>query len=178
MAGLMRIQLRSSLPLTILAGCAAIAIAGCGGGDDSPSTTASSTVSGATGANGAATPLSQEDFVSQGNMICADVNTQLAALEPPTDDTQSIATYAAAGLAIVDPAMAEFQALTPPADLQAKYDAYLALVAKQIETQEALQAAAAAGDAESVKSRISDLQAQNSDQAATDLGLTECANDS
>jgi hypothetical protein len=57
---------RLLIPFAILAALGAIFVAGCGGDDDTSSTTGTS---GASGVSGAA--LSQEEFVSQANDICA-----------------------------------------------------------------------------------------------------------
>ena len=153
---------------------AAIAIAGCGGGGDS--TTASTGASGATGASG--TPLSQDEFVSQANTICADLNDQLSALQQPTD-IKSVADFAAQGLAIIEPAFQQFQALVPPADLQAQWDDYISQAESQLAKEKQLATAAAAGDSQQVQAIAADIKSINNDQdaKATDLGLTECAKD-
>ncbi|MDX6582463.1 MAG: hypothetical protein QOI10_1647 [Solirubrobacterales bacterium] len=159
--------------LAAVCATAAIAIAGCGGGSDS--TTASTGASGATGASG--TPLSQEEFVSQANAICADLNTQLEGLKPPTNDPASIADFASQGLAIIEPVFEQLQALTPPADLQSQFDDYVAAAQQSIDKEKELQAAAEAGDAGQVKSLVAYLNAHSNDPAARALGLDECAKD-
>jgi hypothetical protein len=171
----MHISLRENLSIALPVACAAaaIAISGCGGGDSS--TTASSTpVSGASGAS-SATPLSQDDFVSQANAICADVNTQLAAVPQPNNDTASIAKYMTASLAIFKPAYATLAAIKPPADLQPQFDAYLAKTEKAITITESLIAVATAGDSARLQTMFDELQGQNNDAEATALGLTECS---
>jgi len=59
---------RLSIIAALVCAAFAVAIAGCGGGDDSSSTTASTGVSGATGASGA--PLTKEQFIAQADAIC------------------------------------------------------------------------------------------------------------
>ncbi len=158
--------------LVAVAVVATIGIAGCGGGDD---TTDSAVTTGATGTGGA--PLSQEEFVSQGNAICEDVNSQLATLEAPTNDMATIADFAEQGLAITEPALAEFEALTPPEELQSTFDEYLSQAREQLAKTQELQAAAEAGDAEQVQSLLTEIQALEGDPLAKELGLDVCAQD-
>jgi hypothetical protein len=153
----------------------AIALAGCGGGDDTTGSTGGA--SGATGAGGAA-PLSQEEFVSQADAICDDVNNQLRDLTAPTaNDLQSIADYTQQGIAIVEPAFQQFEAITPPEDLQGKWDDYLSAAQRQLELDKQLQAAADAGDSKQTQQLIQQLQALDTDALAKDLGLGTCAED-
>ena len=156
-----------------LTATAALAIAGCGGGDDTTDPTTAAT--GASGVAGA--PLTEAEFVSRGNAICEDVNAQLATLEQPTNDMASIAEFAEQGLAITEPALAEFRALTPPADLQATFDEYLAQAEEQLEKTRELQAAAEAGDAQQVKALLAEIRALETEPLAVELGLDVCAPD-
>jgi hypothetical protein len=156
----------------LLIATAALAIAGCGGDDE---TTSSTGASGATGVSG--TPLSEEEFVSQADAICATVNSRIEGLQAPRNDLASIADFAQQGLEIVQPALQELQALVPPEDLQAQFDDYVSRVEDQVDLQDQLGAAAAAGDTEEVDSLIEQLQAGNNNEAARDLGLNECAKD-
>jgi hypothetical protein len=160
----MHLSLRESLSIALPAAlaAAAIAISGCGGGDDSSSTSSS-------------TPLTQDDFVSQADAICADVRTQVSDIAPPTNQMESLAEYTASGLAILKPAQEQLQALTPPEDQRTKYEAYLAMVESQIQVEEALHDAEIAGDADAVKARVKELRSEETQQAAAGLGFTECA---
>lgn len=154
---------------------AALAIAGCGGDDDT--TTASTGASGATGAGGSA--LTEEEFVSQADAICADVNGQIEGLQAPTasDDLATLSDFAQQGLDIVEPAVEQFQALVPPEDLQDQWEDYLSSVEDQVDLDRQLADAAAAGDTQEVNSLVDQLNAGNNNQAAADLGLDECAKD-
>jgi hypothetical protein len=157
--------------------CAALlAIAGCGGGDDSSSTTTAAGVSGATGASGA-TPLSQDEFLTQANTICATLNKEIEALQAPTNDMQSIADFASQGLALVQPAFDQFSALQPPDELADQWEAYLADAQKQIDLDKQLLAAAQDNDAGAVNDTVKQLQRQSdsNNQLASQMGLTECA---
>lgn len=167
------VSARSAALLAVIAS-AALAIAGCGGGDDT--TTASTGASGASGVGGT-TPLSEEEFVSQANAICADVNSQIAALQAPTNDLPSLADFAQQGLEIIQPVLEQFQALVPPEDLQAQFDDYVSAVQHQTDLDQQLADAATAGDAQEVNSLVKQLQTADNDQAASDLGLDECAKD-
>jgi hypothetical protein len=157
---------------SLLAAVAALAIAGCGGDDDTSSTTGTS---GATGVSG--TPLSQDEFVSQVNAICADGNDQVEALGTPPNDIKGLGDYAQQVLDISEPLLAQLEAITPPEDQQADYDAYVAAVNDQAELDQQLATAAQAGDTKEVQSIAQQLQANDTDSQAEALGLTECASD-
>src|SRR3954471_7126059 len=152
---------RTRLALLALAAAAALAVAGCGGDDD---TTDTSGTSGATGVSAA--PLTQDEFVSQGNAICSDVNDQLNAMQAPTNDLDSIAQFASDGLAIIEPALEQFKAITPPPDLQDQWDEYLSKADQQIDLTKQLQTAAESGDAQQVNSLLGQVQQLNNDSLA------------
>jgi hypothetical protein len=157
------------------AGVAAVAAigalaAGCGDDDE---TTDATGASGASGFSG--TALTEEEFVDQGNAICADVNSQIEALQAPSNDLQSVAAYADEGLAIVEPALDQFRALVPPEDIQDDWDAYLDSAEEQIDLTKQLQVAAEAGDTQEAQSILQDLNELDNNGQARELGLTECA---
>ena len=168
--------------LTVVAAvvsCAAIgalAIAGCGGGSD----TTSSGASGASGASGG-TPLSQEEFVSQANAVCAEANDKTEALKalPSSPTTADVATFTAQSIEIANSSYAALAAITPPSDLQAKYDQWLAAGKAQIAIATKLEQAAKADDTNQVKSIAQQMSSagDKNNAVATDLGLTECAKD-
>ena len=162
------------LRITTLAAAAvtALVIAGCGGDDD---TTSTSGTSGATGVSG--TPLSEEEFVSQVNSICADGNDQVEALGAPPNSIEGLGDYAREIIDISEPLIAQLEAVTPPEDLQSDYDAYVEAVKSQIELDEQLATAADAGDTKEVQSLAQELEQNDTDSTATALGLTECAKD-
>ncbi|MDX6581015.1 MAG: hypothetical protein QOI10_199 [Solirubrobacterales bacterium] len=161
--------------LSLVAATAALAIAGCGGGSDTSSSTTGAT--GATGASGG-TPLSQAEFVSQANAVCADGNGQIEALQAPaSNDLQSLGSYAQDVLDIADPLIQQLQAIVPPADLQSDYDAYVAAIQDQNDLDQQLAEAANSGDTAQVKSILQELQAVDTDPQAKALGLDECAKD-
>jgi chromosome segregation ATPase len=147
-------------------------VAGCGGGSSSSTTGAS----GASGASGSA-PLSQSEFVSQANAACKDANDQLAALKAPAQTLSAQATTIAQEIPIINQGLAKLTAITPPTDLQSKYDQWLSQAKQQVTLATQLAAAAKANDTAKAQAAAKQLQA-NSEQnnsLATDLGLTECA---
>ncbi len=159
--------------LSLLAASAALAIAGCGGDDDE-------TTSGATGATGVggAAPLSEEEFVSQANAICADANSQIEAIPAPTsNDAQAIGDYAREVLAVAEPLIEQFDALVPPENLQSEFDEYTAQVQEQAALDRQLVTAADAGDTQEMESLLQELDSIDTDQQAAALGLDECAKD-
>ena len=166
--------MNSRLRIGILSGVAAVAvaIAGCGGDDD---TTTDSGASGATGAGG--TALTEDEFVDQANAICADANEQVAALDPPTGDVQGLGDYAQEVVDISEPLIEQMDALVPPEDLQADFDAYVESVRDQSDLAQQLAEAADAGDSQEVQSLAQQLQETDNDPQAEALGLTECAED-
>jgi hypothetical protein len=148
----------SPLTLALSAACAsaAIAVAGCGGGDDSSTT-------------------SGDSFVSQADAICSDVATQSAALASPTDEMSSLAEYTKSVIAIIEPAVKEMHALTPPEGQESAFHAYLTALEEEIELEKGLYDAANEGDAPGVNALLKDIKAVGAVQKAAALGLTECA---
>jgi hypothetical protein len=160
--------------LAAIVGCvaaASLAVAGCGGG--SSSTTGASGASGTSGS----TPLSQDEFVSQANAACKDANDQLAALKAPAQTLNAQGATIAQEIPIINQGLAKLTAITPPTDLQSKYDQWLSQAKQQVTLATQLAAAAKANDTAKAQSAAKQLQA-NSEQnnsLASDLGLTECA---
>jgi hypothetical protein len=165
----------SRIGLAAAIGCiaaASLAVAGCGGGSSSSTT-------GASGASGTAgsTPLSQDEFVSQANAACKDSNDQVAALKAPAQTLSAQAATIEQEIPIVTSGLAKLTAITPPADLQSKYDQWLSEAKQQVTLATELAAAAKANDTAKAQSVAKQLQANNDQNhsLAVDLGLTECA---
>jgi hypothetical protein len=175
---LVRKSIVNRIGLAAIAGCVAVgalAFAGCGGGGSSTSTTGAR---GASGASGSA-PLSQDEFVSQANAACKDGNDKIEALPaPPSNpDLNDLASITAQQITIANEVYGSLSAITPPSDLQSKYDAYLANGKAQIGIAQQLESAAKSGDTSQVKALAQKL-AVGTDQGNTDakaLGLDECA---
>jgi hypothetical protein len=151
----------SRTTLTLSAACTigAIAIAGCGGGNDNSEPSTASTSS----------------FVSQADAICADVTAQSAGLASPTNEMSSLAEYTKSELAIIKPAVGEMHALTPPEGQQSEFHAYVTALENEIELEKGLYDAATEGDAHGVDALLKDVQALGTVKKAAALGLTECA---
>ena len=162
--------MRSRVLSVVAVGCLA-AMAGCGGGG-------SSTSSGASGASGVsgATPLSQDEFVSQADAVCKDVNDQVAALPKPSS-TADLASVTQQIIDLTDQNLPKLEAITPPENLQAKFDQYVAAIKAQESTASDLAAAAKAGDTAKLQQLAGKLKASSPDPIAKDLGLTECGKD-
>jgi hypothetical protein len=164
--------------LAVIAGCIAagsLAVAGCGGGDDTTTTGAG----GASGASGA-TPLSKEEFISQANAICADANGQIEALEAPPQNAQSVTEvvpFLEQGFAIASDSATKLEAPTPPSELQSERDELVADTKKKIALTEKAIAAAKADDASQFQALSQQVEAiDNKDDAlASSIGITECA---
>jgi hypothetical protein len=177
----LRNSMFNRIGLAAIVGCIAVgalALAGCGGGDDSTTTEAGA--SGASGAQGS-TPLSEDEFVSQGNEICAEANDQIEALQLPGGDEPitALAQPFREGARITQEAYDKLVALTPPEDLQQKFNEFLAQGKAAIADSEKAADAAEAGDTEQVQAIIqeSDKREKSSDALASSIGLDECAKD-
>ena len=159
--------MRTRVLSVIAVGCLAF-VAGCGGGG-------SSTTSGASGASGVsgATPLSQDEFVSQANALCKDVNDKVAALPALTPD--NLATVTQQIVDISTNALPQLEQITPPENLQAQWDQFVAAVKAQNPIAEDLIKAAKAGDNAALQQAANKLKATSPDSIAQDLGLSECA---
>ena len=155
-----------------VAAASALVAAGCG---SSSSTTSSTGASGASGAQGS-TPLSQAEFVAKADAICKAANDKVAALKAPQTVTD-LAKTLEQELPIVAAGEAQLSQLTPPTELQDKFQSYVAAVEAQTAKAKQLQAAAAANDTAKVQSLGKELQASSPDPIAKSLGLTECAKD-
>ncbi len=171
----MRMSIINRIGLATIAGCVAVgalAFAGCGGGSSSTG------ASGASGASGS-TPLSQDEFVSQANAACKDGNDKIEALQalPSNPDLNDLANLTAEQITIANGVYGQLSGITPPSNLQSKFDAYLANGKSQIAIAQQLESAAKSGDTSQVKTLAQKL-AVGTDQGNTDakaLGLAECA---
>jgi hypothetical protein len=109
---------RLLIPFAILAALGAIFVAGCGGDDDTSSTTGTSGASGVSGA-----PLTEDEFVAQGNAICAagdkEVNAALEDAFNGQKPTPAEVEQAANDTIIpsIQGQIDAIRALTPPEDI-------------------------------------------------------------
>ncbi len=162
--------MRNRLLICTALACAAFALVltGCGGDDDSTTTTEAA--SGATGGESAA--LTVDEFVAEGNAICAAGNDDLDALanetftaEQPTAD--QIEQFAGVLVVNVQGQIDALRALSPPEELAGDVDTFLSdaeEVLGQVEADPALLETSDSSDP------FIDVNAQ-----AEELGLIECA---
>ena len=124
----------------------------------------------------APTPLSQADWVSQGNAICADSHTKAQAI-PQTNALSQVAPNLAASVQIFNDALNKLAALTPPAAYAADTATYIA----DLRTESTALSAAATQAKTDPKGALAALEtlsksAVQDDALATKIGLTTCAN--
>jgi vacuolar-type H+-ATPase subunit E/Vma4 len=129
----------------------------------------------ACGGGGSGDRLSEEEFQSQANAICAKYHKQLQALDNPTS-LQEIPEVVDQALEILNKEIDEVSALTPPEELQSQFDAMLAAADKTKQAADDLSAAAKAGDAAAVQKALDAGKAASdeADDIATELGLDSC----
>jgi hypothetical protein len=151
----------TKLRLFAVAAVAALAVAGCGGGDDSNKT------------------LSYSDFGTQASDICTSAN-------PDIKTTSSKLTGKASSDAAVydelipklEAASAKFKALKPPAELKADFDRFNSITDQQVALGKKAQAAAKSGDQQAYVAVLKELKASpldaQSDEAASKLGAGGC----
>ena len=157
-------MLRRITAVLALALAAGLIAAGCGDDDDETTTTSTTTEAGATGATGATgasggEPLSEEEFVEQGNAICSDVNQKLQGGPQSGSEEQFIdKTFIPA----VEDGLADLGQLTPPEDLADSYQEMLDEGNKVLD------------DVKSDPSALGQGSFAKFDQLAGEVGLTEC----
>ena len=138
-----------------LVGVLALLAAGCGGGGEEP--------------------LSEAEFQSQANAICAKYEKQLNALGTPSS-TDEIPDLVQQALVILNKEIDEIAALNPPDELQSDFDKMIAASNKTKAAANDLSAAAKSGDQAAVQKALEDGNAASdeADQLATGLGLSGC----
>ena len=121
--------------------------------------------------------LSEEEFQSQGNAICATYQKQLDDLGTPSslDEIPELVDQA---LAILDKEVDEIGALNPPEELQSDFDKLLAATDRTKAAADDLSTAAKSGDQAAVQQALDEGNAatKEADDLASNLGLDECAN--
>ena len=148
--------------MSAAAGVAALAFAGCGGGDDSNKA------------------LSYSEFGNEANEICKGANDEIDAL---SQDLTGKATNDAPILDEIVPkqeaAISDFKELDPPEELQPSFDQFNSISDQQVAAAKEAQAAATSGDQAAYQEAIQKLQplSTQSDEAASKLGAQECVGD-
>jgi hypothetical protein len=145
--------------LMAAAACAALAVAGCGGGDDNKT-------------------LSYSDFGKKADEICTDVNAKTdpigAKLNGKVDND---AQYYSQLIPAVEQGRKDFAELKPPDELKPDFDKFLAATDQQIANAKKAEAAAKAGNQAEYIATIKSTQPiqQESNAAASKLGAAVCA---
>jgi DNA-binding NtrC family response regulator len=119
--------------------------------------------------------LSQEEFQSQANAICAKYQKQLKALGAPSS-IDEIPDLVDRALVILNKEIDEVSALSPPEELQGQFDAMLAAADKTKQAAHDLSTAAKAGDAAAVQDALNagNAASDEADKLSTELGLDAC----
>lgn len=162
---------RTLIAGALMVALVAILVAGCGGGDDTTSSTTDAGASGATGSAG--TELTAEEFLKEGNAICAAGNKEIDSQanqtfsggQPSQAQIEQFATDTL--IPSIQGQIDDIRALTPPADLADQVDTFLTEAESalgEIENDPSL--AAANGN----DGPFADVNSQ-----AEQIGLTECA---
>ncbi len=145
----------------ILAAAGALALAGCGGGDDDNQA------------------LSYSDFGDAANAICQKAETELSPLEAKFTGqaSQDAALYDEA-VPKLESLGNEFAALDPPAELQDVFDEYNTLRERDLENTKEAQQLADAGDQKGYVTFIKETPSVSADLdlAASKLGAADCIN--
>jgi hypothetical protein len=176
-----RTSIINRIGLATIAGCVAVGalpFAGCGGSSSS-STTVASGASGASGAAGTA-PLSQDEFVSQANAICKETNDKIVGVNAAQSNSLSdLSAMVQDEIPINNEAYAKFAALTPPSDLQAKYNELLSGAKAQEALANQFVDAAKTNDVNQANAILDKAKTLSSrqDSLSKSMGLTECAKD-
>jgi hypothetical protein len=143
----------------LLAALFVAAVAGCGGGDGNDR-------------------LTKDELVQKADAVCADYERKVQALgEPQT--LPDLATYARAARAALAHGLDELRELEPPAELETKYETWVNTGERTLERIDELETAAAKGNQIEIRRLIdaSSREDEESDRLATELGMSECAND-
>src|SRR3954469_20380783 len=145
--------------LTAAVAAAALAVAGCGGGDDNKT-------------------LSYSDFSQQANDICKSANDKVASLD------QKLSGRAATDAPVYDTLIPELESarndiskLKPPEELQADFDKFVAITGRQLEAAKKAQTQAKAGNQVAYIATIKATQplSKQSNLLGSKLGAAECA---
>jgi hypothetical protein len=119
--------------------------------------------------------LSQEEFVSKGNAICAKYDKRVDAVGEP-ENIQEVPEYVDKLLPIVEEQIEEMRALKPPEDKQETFDRMIAKAEETRDAGEELAQAAEDRDDAAVQRAFAKGQeaGEETDRLAGELGLDEC----
>ena len=119
--------------------------------------------------------LSEQEFQTQANAICAKYEKQLKAIGSPAS-IEEIPALVDQALAILDKEIEEVSALNPPEELQSDFDEMLAATDRTKAAAAHLSEAAKAGDQAAVQKALEEGNAasKDADELAANLGLDDC----
>ncbi|MEO8289648.1 MAG: hypothetical protein ABI649_01470 [Gaiellaceae bacterium] len=119
--------------------------------------------------------LSQSEFQSRANAICAKYQKQLDALQEP-QSLDEIPDLVDQALAIIDQEIEEIAALNPPAELQSDFDLMIEQAEKTKKAADDLSEGAKANDQAAVQKALDEgnTASDDADRIAGELGLDSC----
>lgn len=146
----------------------ALAIAGCGGGDDDTTAEAPPEITEVT------TALSKEELITQGDAICAEVNAAVGTLGSTSSEAED-ETSQVAGL--YSGMVERLQDLGAPDDDSEGYAEFIAAAEALAQAEDNVELASAREDAESLTSAEAEASTALSSfqSAATSFGFEDCA---
>jgi hypothetical protein len=147
---------------------AALALAGCGGGDGD------STAAAPVETTEATTALSKEELIAQGDGICAEVNAAVGTVGSTSADTESQASQVAG---LYGGMVERLKGLGAPSDDSAGYAEFIADADALAQAEENVELSSEREDAESLTSAETEASSALTSfrSAATSFGLEECA---
>jgi hypothetical protein len=144
---------------------AALALAGCGGGDDGDSNK----------------EAGYGDFTADVNKICADAEPKGEALTKQlTGKADADAPVWGEFVTLLEDSTADLEALDAPEELQSDFDTFKATGQETLTLAEEAKAAAESGDDAEYQQAVKNLEkgpASENDAAASKLGADECISD-
>jgi hypothetical protein len=137
-----------------------LVLAGCGGG------------------GGGSSRLSKSEFDAKASSICDTYQKKINDVPQPKD-IKDIPGYIDNVLPIVEEGTSKLGDLKPPADMQAKVDAWMTIQRAQVDQARRLKAAAEKGDLAKVTNIANEADASNKrgNELAREIGATSCAQD-
>jgi hypothetical protein len=148
---------------------AALALAGCGGGDDGDSTAAAPVET-----TEATTALSKEELIAQGDGICAEVNAAVGTVGSTSGDAESQASQVAG---LYSGMVERLKGLGAPSDDSAGYAEFIAAAEALAQAEGNIELASEREDAEGLASAETEASSAltSFQSAAASFGLEECA---
>ena len=144
----------------------ALAIGGCGGGDDEPADTAPAAAE--------PTALSKEELIAQGEAICAEVNAAVGTVGSTTTGSESQASQVAD---LYSGMVERLKGLGAPSDDRSGYDEFIGSAEQLAQAESDVALAAGRGEAEALASAESEADAALDafQSAANAYGFEQCA---